>query len=296
MLPSTRENRLRELQIQASLGPALIHVKGYAAPETGRAWERARELCRELDLSDRIGPILFGQYVFHYVRSEFESARASAQELLDFGRERDDATARLIGLRNLGVICLSTGEFAAGRQCLEAALDGLAQLDALSLTRAYGQDLHATGLLWLAKILLIQGYPGQALIAGQEGLRRSEALRHPNTCAFTLCHAAKLAALMRDARTTIPLANATEELATEQGYAQWLAEAWTFRGWARAELGEPEVGLAELDRGARAYQASGAVHWRNAHLGLRGRVLTLLGHLEEAREVLAEALELAQRI
>jgi class 3 adenylate cyclase/predicted ATPase len=288
-LPPSRERRTRELELQAKLGPALIHVKGYAAPETGQAWARARELCRELGLSDGIGPVLFGQYVFHYVRAEFEPAREAARELLGYGRERGDPAARLVGTRNLGVVCLSTGEFAEGRRHLEAALEGLPRLDERSLTLAYGQDLRTTGLLWLAKVLL-EGFPERALVAGEEGLRRSEALGHPNTRAFTLCHAAKLTALTRDARGTVPLADATVEFAAEQGYAQWLAEAWTFRGWARAELGEPEAGLAELGRGARAYRASGAVHWRGTHLGLRGRVLALQGRLDEARDVLGEAL------
>jgi predicted ATPase len=295
VLPPTCERQTRELQLQASLGPTLIHVKGYAAPETGRAWARARELCRELDLSDRIGPVLFGQYVFHYVRAEFELAREAARELLELGRERDDPAARLVGMRNLGVICLSTGEFGEGREHLEAALEGLARLDERPLTLAYGQDLRTTGLLWLAKVLLAQGFPDRALAAGEEGLRRSEALGHPNTRAFTLCHAAKLIALTRNARGTVPLADATVAFATEQGYAQWLAEAWTFRGWARAELGEREAGLAELERGAHAYRASGAVHWRGTHLGLRGRVLALQGRLDEARDALGEARTHARR-
>jgi predicted ATPase len=285
-LPPSRERQTRELELQAKLGPALIHVKGYAAPETGRAWARAR---------DRIGPVLFGQYVFHYVRAEFELAREAARELLGYGRERDDPAARLVGTRNLGVVCLSTGEFAEGRRHLEAALEGLERHDERSLTLAYGQDLRTTGLLWLAKILLAQGFPERALAAGEAGLRRSEALGHPNTRAFALCHAAKLVALTRDARGTVPLTDATEAFAAEQGYAQWLAEAWTFRGWAHAELGEPEAGLAELDRGARAYRASGAVHWRGTHLGLRGRVLALQGRPDEARDVLEEALTHARR-
>jgi predicted ATPase len=294
-LPPSRERQARELELQAKLGPALIHVKGYAAPETGRAWARARELCRELGLSDGIGPVLFGQYVFHYVRAEFEPAREAARELLGYGRERGDPAARLVGMRNLGVVRLSTGEFAEGRRHLEAALEGLQRLDECSLTLAYGQDLRTTGLLWLAKVLLAQGFPERALATGEEGLRRSEALGHPNTRAFTLCHAAKLVALSRDAHGTVPLADATAAFAAEQGYAQWLAEAWTFRGWARAELGEPEAGLAELERGARAYRASGAVHWRGTHLGLRGRVLALQGRLDEARDVLGEALTHARR-
>jgi predicted ATPase len=197
-------------------------------------------------------------------------------------------------MRNLGVICLSTGEFADGRQHLEVALEGFQQLDERALTLAYGQDLRTTGLLWLAKILLVLGFPKQALAAGEEGLRRSEALGHPNTRAFVLCHAAKLIALTRDARGAVPLADATLEFATEQGYAQWLAEAWVFQGWARAELGD-KAGLAELDRGARSYRASGATHWRGTHLGLHGRVLALQGRWDEAQVVLKEGLRHARR-
>jgi hypothetical protein len=43
------ERRRRELGLQLALGPALIAAKGFAAPETGRAYARACELCRQLD-------------------------------------------------------------------------------------------------------------------------------------------------------------------------------------------------------------------------------------------------------
>jgi predicted ATPase len=47
-LPDTPERPRRELFIQLALGPALIAVKGYAAPEVERAYTRARELCELL--------------------------------------------------------------------------------------------------------------------------------------------------------------------------------------------------------------------------------------------------------
>jgi predicted ATPase len=288
-LPLTRDRRERELELLTKLGPALIHVKGYAAPEAGRIWTRARKLCSELDDLDRIGPILFGQYVFHFVRAEFEQARESARELLEFGRDREDSTAQLVGMRNLGVTCLSTGELANGRQYLETAVEGLGEFDQKSITLAYGQDLHATGLLWLAKLLFVQGFPEQAIAAAERALEVSEALGHPNTQAFSLCQAAKVFALARDERS-LALVTTAVEFATEQGYEQWQAEALAIRGWVSAELGELESGLAELDRGASACRASGAVRWLGTHLGLRGRILTLLGRLDEAEEVLREAL------
>jgi hypothetical protein len=43
-LSDTPERRRRELEFCSTLGAALHAVKGYAAPETGRAYARARVL------------------------------------------------------------------------------------------------------------------------------------------------------------------------------------------------------------------------------------------------------------
>ncbi len=47
-LPDSPERIQRELLLQLAVGPALMAVKGYAAPETERAYTRARELCERL--------------------------------------------------------------------------------------------------------------------------------------------------------------------------------------------------------------------------------------------------------
>jgi hypothetical protein len=47
-LPDSPERLQRELPLQLALGPALIAVKGWASPETERAYTRARELCGRL--------------------------------------------------------------------------------------------------------------------------------------------------------------------------------------------------------------------------------------------------------
>jgi predicted ATPase len=59
-----------ELDLQATLGGALIAAKGFAAPETSRAWRRAGELCREMPDSPQLVKVLYGQYVFHVVSAE----------------------------------------------------------------------------------------------------------------------------------------------------------------------------------------------------------------------------------
>jgi predicted ATPase len=47
-LPERRERDRQELALQIALGTPLIAVHGYAAPETGRAYDRARALCERL--------------------------------------------------------------------------------------------------------------------------------------------------------------------------------------------------------------------------------------------------------
>src|SRR5439155_15127624 len=47
-LPDTPERTQQELVLQTTLGPALLATKGYAAPEVGRVYARAQELCQQV--------------------------------------------------------------------------------------------------------------------------------------------------------------------------------------------------------------------------------------------------------
>ena len=56
--PETAERTDQELDLQTSLGPALIALKGYAAPEVEKAYTRARELCQQVGPTPQIFPVL----------------------------------------------------------------------------------------------------------------------------------------------------------------------------------------------------------------------------------------------
>jgi predicted ATPase len=52
-------------------------------------------------------------------------------------------------------------------------------------------------------------------------------------------------------------AEATVVLSTEQGFAYWSAYGTVMRGWALAEQGEGEEGVAQMREGFSAWQATG---------------------------------------
>ncbi|HSA79697.1 MAG TPA: AAA family ATPase, partial [Geminicoccaceae bacterium] len=62
-----------ELGLQTSLGGALIAARSFAAPETGRAFERAWQLCRDQDAGAEQMPALFGRWIHLVARAELDA-------------------------------------------------------------------------------------------------------------------------------------------------------------------------------------------------------------------------------
>ena len=78
----------QELDLQISLGKAMIATKGYHAPETGEAFNRAHRLCEQLDKPPQLVSVLYGQWVHVCAAGDLALARSRAEELLTLGMER----------------------------------------------------------------------------------------------------------------------------------------------------------------------------------------------------------------
>jgi predicted ATPase len=81
-LPDTPERAANELVLQRLLGAALMATRGYAAPETGAAFSRARELARTVVDSEDTYAVLNGVWVFEHNRASHAAAREVAEEML----------------------------------------------------------------------------------------------------------------------------------------------------------------------------------------------------------------------
>src|SRR3954471_3449146 len=199
-LPDSPERRRREVGLQLGLGPALIAAKGFAAPETGRAYARACELCRELGDTQRLFPALYGQAAVHWQRAEVAAMHEVARELLRSAEEQGDATAEVVGHRLLGNSLFQLGRLAESRAHSEA---GIALYDAtrdLNSRFAYALDSRVICLHWLSHALLTLGYPSQARARSGEGIAAARPLAHPNTMSQALVSDCTLHQLLRDRR------------------------------------------------------------------------------------------------
>ena len=257
-LPDGPERRRRELGLQLGLGPALIAAKGFAAPETGRAYARACELCRELGDTPKLLPALYGQSAVHWQRAELAAAHEGGRELLRLAEEQGDAAAEVVGHRILGAYLFQLGRFAEGRAHSES---GLALYDPVrdrSSRFVYAINSRVVCLLWLSQALLALGYPEQARVRQGEALASARELAHPNTIAQALFCDWTLHQLLRDGREAQEQAEALIALATEHGLPLWLAAGVVVRGWALADGGRAEDGIAVIRQGLADYRATGS--------------------------------------
>jgi predicted ATPase/class 3 adenylate cyclase len=294
-LPDGPERRRRELGLQLMLGPALIAAKGFAAPETGRAYARACELCRELGDIPRLLPALYGQSVVHWQRAELAAAHEVARELLELAEEEGEAAAEVVGHRTLGTFLFQLGRLA---QSLAHSEIGLALYDSVrdrSSRFVYAIDSRVVCLLWLSQALLGLGYPEQAQVRQSEALASARELAHPNTIAQALFCDWTLHQLLRDGRATQAQTEELIALATEQGLPLWLAAGVVIRGRTLAAGGRAEDGVAVIRRGLADYRATGAELFSPYFLALLADAYGRADQAAIGLSVLADALDRVER-
>jgi predicted ATPase len=120
-LPDGPERIQREAFLQLAIGPALIAVKGYAAPETVRAYTRARELCQRLGAPPELFSALYGLWLAHLLRGELQTAYELAERLLQLAQEAHDPALQAQALHAVGSSSHWMGKFLPAMEYLEKA-------------------------------------------------------------------------------------------------------------------------------------------------------------------------------
>jgi predicted ATPase/DNA-binding transcriptional ArsR family regulator len=290
-LPDTLERARQELDVQITLGPVLMSVKGFASLDTERAYARARELCQQVGETSLLFPVLHGLFRFHQVRAELQTARDLAEQLFSLAKRLQDPAFLLEAHRVLGHTMYWLGEMASARAHLE---QGVALYDPrkyCSHAFVYGQDPGVACRTFAALPTWVLGYPDQALQSTNKALTPAQELTHPFSQAYALVHAAMVHQFRREAQAVQERAEALMTLSTEQSFPQWLAYGMILRGWALTARGEGAEGIVQMRRGLVVHRATGAELHRPYLLCLLAEGNGKTGKIKEGLTLLNEALD-----
>ena len=121
-LPASVDRDRNELELQLALGGALTATKGYPAPEVGRAFERARELCRNGNESPQMLRVLFGLWLYRTHAAGPVAGNEMACDMLRLSEQHHDDAGRVAGHRAYGTSLLFCGKLALAREQFDRAL------------------------------------------------------------------------------------------------------------------------------------------------------------------------------
>jgi predicted ATPase len=295
-LPDTPARAQQELAIQASLGPALIATKGYAAPEVEQAYSRAQALCQHVEGMPQRFPVLRGLWAFYLARGEVQTAYELGQQLLLMAQGQDDPALLLEAYEATGLTLFYSGELTHARTSLEQSMALYDPLQHHGHVVLYGRDPGAFSLSYLAMVLCLLGYPDQALQRSAEALTLAKARVHPYSLALTLTYTAVLHQFRRETQAVIEQAEIGMALAIEQGFPYWAARGPMLHGWALTVQGQRAEGPAQMQQGLAAWRATGAGLLRSYWCALLAEVKGHVGRPEAGLDILAETLPLIDKV
>jgi predicted ATPase len=281
-LPEGRARDELELDLQHSLGRALIAARGFGAAETKSAFERALALCRRYAGSPQTFAVVAGVIGVRLMRGEFEQCRDLAEELLAQVLQQDDPTPKLMAHRALGMSLFVLGELIPAREHLQRALDLYDTAVHAPLALVFSQDFKATAQIYLALTAVLQGDINGGVAHGHEALTHAEHLRHPHSICYVLPFLAGAYLICREPQLALPIAERTMVLSAEYEFPLWSAGGLMLRGWAHLDLGDVPRGLAELRQSVAALDATDTLIWVQFARYLLARALATAGQDDEA--------------
>lgn len=264
--PDTPAQRREQIKLQVALIAPLMHVRGYGAPETKAAVERAHSLIQAAEALGEpsedpllLFSVLYGLWAGS-VLSAFngDALRELSMQLLSLAEQQGTAAPLLLARRIMGTSLLFTGEFAKSRAYLDQAISLYDPSQHRPLAIRFGLDIGPTSLFYRSSADWYLGYPDAALGEADNALREARAIGH----AATLMVAMGVTSLTRLLRGDYPAAskilNELDVLAEQKGSAQWKAFGVSIQGCQAALTGDAYYAVQTINSGVEAWQSTGS--------------------------------------
>src|SRR5499433_1170246 len=271
LLPDIDDPTLRsksELLLQTSLGNSLRATKGWSIDSVKHAYTRALQLCKESGFDEHTLPAVFGLWTWNFVRAALGEAQSLADRLVNIAENVDDSVHRVLAHEALGFTLFAQGKFSAAHAALERSISMCEDSKAAAYLDLSAQDPRVHVRLYDGIVLWLLGYPDQALRICADARRYADTSQHPFSEAMARTISLRVHQLRGEAAAVAGQADAAIALCEEHEFVHYLAMALILRGWATAQQGEFEKGIAEIQAGLEKERATDALLFESYTLGL----------------------------
>jgi len=264
-LPSTPALRREEIKLQVALITPLIHIKGYAAPETKAAAEQARLL---IERAEAVGEppedplllfsVLYSFWVLNYIAFNGDVTRKLAAQFLTLAEKQGASGPLMIGDRVMGISLLSAGKMTQARAHFDHAMAIYDPAVHRPLATRFGQDNRVAVLSYRSWALWFLGLPQAAVADTDWALRDARAIGQAASLMYALTHASLTQTFCGNYAIANAITDELVALASEKGTVFWKSQWMALHGQLSALTGKASRAIETITAGVAAYRSTGS--------------------------------------
>jgi predicted ATPase len=279
-----------------------MHVKGYSAPETKAAAERARLL---IEQAERLGeppedPLLlfsalYGFWYANLATFNGDVACDLAAQFLGLAEKRRATIPLMIGHRLVASSSQYTGDIVDGRAHYDQALALYDPDKHRSLATRFGQDIRVVVLSLRSTPLWMLGYPEAALADVDQALKDAREIGHAASLMYALAMTSFVHLLLGNFAVVNAQADELVTVAEEKSAPFWKAWGQLFHGHVWALTGRASDAVHQITSGIAAYRSTGATLGLTAWLVYLVKAHADLRQFDDAWRCIDEAIRMIER-
>ena len=294
-LPATPALRREEIRLQAALISPLLHVKGYAAPETKAAAEQAHRL---LERAEALGDppqdpflmfsVLWGVWLTNLVAFKGEVLHALSSEFLLLAEREGSTLPLMVGHRMMGTTLQLTGDNAGAIVHYDKSL---ALYDPVEhrLPAMRFVDARVAVLSFRALTLWVAGYPDKAVADAEHAIEDAREIGQAAPLMLALCFASIPHVFCGNYATANALLDEGTVLAGGKGAFFWKAFVTWSKGSVSTLTGKAADAVQMLGSALAAWRSMEAALWKPLILTYLTKARAELGQFDDALRSIGDA-------
>jgi predicted ATPase len=295
-LPTTPKLRQEHIKQQVAFANVLMTTKGYAAPETTAALQKAATLIQQAEalgesLEDPLllFSTLFGLWGLSRIAFNGDVMRQQATQYLALATKQNATVPIMIGHRVMGISLLLTGSISEGRAHLDQAIALYNADEHHSLAAWFAMDIGVSILCYRSIALWLLGYPEAALADMRCATENARAAGQAASLMYALHHATLTHLQYGNYAAAISDADELAAWASDKDAMLWKASGKAFRGCVLALTGNAAEAISTITTGIAEIRATGATMWLPVVLTHLARAYAEVGQIDDAWRCIGEA-------
>ena len=300
-LPATPALRREEIKLQVALITPLMHIKGYAAPETKAAMERARLLIEQTEALGEppedpllLFSVLFGFWGANVVAFNGDVVRKLAEQFLSLAEKQRTTVPLMIGHRLMGLSLVFAGNIVGGRAHYDQAMALYDPAEHRPLATRFGVDAGVAIMSYRSLALWLLGHPEAALADTDHALKDAREIGQAATLMTALSIKSLTDIFCGKFTTAYVQSNEVVALADEKGAEMWKAFGLINKGWSLPLTEESSAAAQMISSGIMAFRSTAATWFVPLYLSRLATVRGQVGELDDAWRSIGEAMTMIE--